>query len=382
MKKKRIIESGKDSFYVKGKNIPKGCQLCLEGKKTVLFLNGMCQNPPHCFWYCPISEERKNKEFSFANEIQLTSKEDLLKEIKMSRSTGMSVTGGDPLFAPNLDKTLEYIDYVKQKKGKKFHVHLYTNGLNFNESIAQELANAGLDEIRFNPPRDSWNVIKYALNKGMKVGAEVPAIPTDENVKEIKDLIFYLDEIGADFININEFEYCMPNSQNLKDRGFSLVKGTIASVENSKDLALELIKEVKDRVNLMIHLCTVSTKDFWQLSKRYTRRARSIKKPFEEITNEGLLMYASIEGNQDNLKIIKNYLISNMKIPQDLLELSLTEIKFPIDVALNDTFNTFIRENSLSINILETTPFLEIIYRQITEKIPIDVFKEELEINL
>lgn len=382
MRKKRIIESGKDSFYLKGKSIPKGCRLCLEGKKTVLFLNGMCQNPSHCFWYCPISEERKNKEFSFANEILLTSKEDLLQEIITSRSTGMSITGGDPLFPPNLDKTLEYIYYVKQEKGKRFHVHLYTNGLNFNETIAQKLADSGLDEIRFNPPKINWDIIKHALNKGMKVGAEVPAIPRDENIKELKDLIFYLDEIGADFININEFEYCMPNSKNLKDRGFSLIKGTIASVDNSKDLALELIKEVKDRVNIMIHLCTVHTKDFWQLSKRYTRRAESIKKPFEEITTEGLLMYASIEGKQDNIKLVKSFLLSNINLPQNLFEESLTEIKFPIDVALNETFNTFVRENRLLINILETTPFLENKYRQITEKIPIDVFKDEFDINL
>lgn len=382
MRKKKIIESGKDSFYLKGKSIPKGCQLCLEGKKTVLFLNGVCQNPSHCFWYCPISEERKNKEFSFANEIQLTVKEDLLREINTSRSTGMSITGGDPLFLPNLNKTLDYIQYVKLKKGKKFHVHLYTNGLNFNESIAQELADAGLDEIRFNPPKTAWSIIKYALDKGMKVGAEVPAIPMDKNIKELKDLIFYLDEVGADFININEFEYCMPNSKNLKDRGFSLIKGTIASVENSKDLALELIKEVKDKIDLMIHLCTVRTKDFWQLSKRYSRRARSIKKSFEEITDEGLLMYASIEGNQDQITMVKNYFLSIMNLPQNLFEESQTKIKFPISIALNDNFNTFLGGNSLLINILETTPFLQDEYRQITEKIPIDVFKKEFEIKL
>ena len=50
----------------------------------------------------------------------------------------------------------------------------------------------------------------------MSVGAEVPVIPEKEYVKNLEELIFYLDEIGAEFINLNEFEYCSPNSQSLK----------------------------------------------------------------------------------------------------------------------------------------------------------------------
>ena len=376
MKKNKIVESKWESFYLKGRGIPKGCKLCLKGKKTVLFLNGLCQNPQHCYWYCPISEERKNKNLSFANEIPLITKLDLLQEINISRSSGISITGGDPLFGPNIKKTIDYIRYVKQKRGKKFHVHLYSN-----ESIAQKLADAGLDEIRFNPPREFWNVIKFALNKGMKVGAEVPAIPDENNIKELEEFIYFLDEIGADFININEFEYCMPNSEYLKERGYLLQNGSIASVENSKKIALDLIQKVADKVRLKIHLCSVLTKDFWQLSLRYNRRAKSIKRFFEEITEEGLLIYASVEGNEQILELIKNYFIVDMKLPQKLFEVRNNEVDFPINVALSDNFQEFALINNLKINITETTPFIENKYRQITEKTPIDVFKEELDIT-
>ncbi|MFW9949927.1 MAG: radical SAM protein, partial [Candidatus Thorarchaeota archaeon] len=101
--------------------------------------------------YCPISDERKGKNDSFADEIQINSKEDLIKEINKIDAKGMSITGGDPLFSFNLEKTLEYIKFVKNNKGKSFHIHLYTNGENFNETIASQLSQAGLDEIRFNP---------------------------------------------------------------------------------------------------------------------------------------------------------------------------------------------------------------------------------------
>jgi pyruvate formate-lyase activating enzyme-like uncharacterized protein len=379
--RRKIVESGRESYYIKGRGIPKGCKLCLQGKKTVLFLNGLCQNPQHCFWYCPISEERKNKNLSFANEIPLITKLDLLQEIRTSRSTGISITGGDPLFEPNVKKTIDYINFIKQKKGKRFHIHLYTNGLNFNENIAQKLASAGLDEIRFNPPREFWNSIKFALNKGMNIGAEVPAIPDESYIKELEDFIYFLDEIGADFININEFEYCMPNSEHLKERGYYLQNGSIASVRNSKKMALELIRRVEDKVQLKIHLCTVLTKDFWQLSERYNRRAKSIKKPFEEITEEGLLIFASVEGNQQALEFIKSHFISEMKLPQKLFEITNDEVNFPIDIALNNKFQEFALKHDLKIYIMETTPFMETKYRQITEKTPIDVFKEELGIK-
>jgi pyruvate formate-lyase activating enzyme-like uncharacterized protein len=381
VKKNKIVESKWESFYLKGRGIPKGCKLCLKGKKTVLFLNGLCQNPQHCYWYCPISEERKNKNLGFANEIPLITKLELLQEINTSRSSGISITGGDPLFGPNIKKTVDYIRYVKQKRGKRFHIHLYSNGLNFNENIAQKLADAGLDEIRFNPPREFWNNIKFALNKGMKVGAEVPAIPNELNIKELEELIYFLDEIGADFININEFEYCMPNSEYLKERGYLLQNGSIASVENSKKVALDLIQRVADKVRLKIHFCSVLTKDFWQLSMRYNRRAKSIKRIFEEITEEGLLIYASVEGNEQILELIKNYFIVDMKLPQKLFEVRNNEVDFSIDVALNDNFQEFAAINNLKINIIETTPFIESKYRQITEKTPIDVFKEEFEIT-
>ena len=379
--KKKIVGSKWESYYIKGRSIPKGCQLCLQGKKTVLFINGLCQNPQHCYWYCPISEERKNKDQSFVNEIPIINKLDLLKEINTSRSNGIGITGGDPLYEPNVKRTIEYIEYLKQKKGKRFHIHLYTNGLNFNENIAQKLANAGLDEIRFNPPRKFWNNIKFALNKGMQVGAEVPAIPDVFNIKELEDFIYFLDKIGADFININEFEYCMPNSEYLKERGYFLQNGTIASVKNSKDYALDLIKRVTDKVHLKIHLCTVLTKDFWQLSLRYNRRAKSIKKPFEEITEEGLLIFASVEGNDQMLELIKNYFLTDIELSQKLFEVRNYEINFPIEVALNSDFQKFALQHNLKINIIETTPFIERKYRQITEKTPIDVFKEELGIK-
>jgi len=376
-----ILESKAQTFYVKKEGIPKGCQQCLKGTKAVLFLNGICQNPKHCWWYCPISEKRKGKKDTYINEIQISSKEQILLELKAINAKGMSITGGDPLYEPNLKKTLEYIKFIKEIKGKKFHIHLYTNGLNFSKEIAVKLARAGLDEIRFNPSKENWSVIKYALNEGMSVGAEVPVIPEEEYIENLKKFIFYLNKIGADFINLNEFEYSLPNSQNLKDRNFKLEAGTIASVKNSKECAMKLMRDIVPKVPIQIHFCTIIAKDYWQLRERYLRRAKTIKLPYEDITKEGLLLYALIEGEKKNIDEFCNLLLNELKIPQNFISYEATTIKLPLKFAMEDVFVDLLIQHKLQGYIIEITPFREDKYQQITEITPITLFKEEMGLN-
>ncbi len=376
-----IAESKAQTFYIKKRGISKGCQQCLKGTKAVLFLNGICQNPRHCWWYCPISEKRKGKNDTYINEIQISSKEQILHEINTINAKGMSITGGDPLFEPNLKKTLEFLKYVKENKGSKFHIHLYTNGLNFNEDIAVKLARAGLDEIRFNPSKENWSVIKFALSKGMTVGAEVPVIPEVEYINDLKNLIIYLNKIGADFVNLNEFEYCLPNSQNLKERNFKLETGTIASVKNSKEIAIKLIKDIAPKVSIKIHFCTISAKDYWQLKERYLRRAKKIKLPYEQITSDGLLIYGQIEGEKIAIKEFYTVLSNEINIPEEFLSLEEASIKLPITFALEEILINLLIQNNLKGYVIEMTPFREVLYQQITEKTPIKLFKEEMGIN-
>ena len=381
MREPVIAESRAHTFYIKKRGISKGCKQCLKGTKAVLFLNGTCQNPKQCWWYCPISEKRKGKNDSYINEIQISSKEQILHEINTINAKGMSITGGDPLFEPNLKKTLEILKYVKENKGSKFHIHLYTNGLNFNEKIAVKLARAGLDEIRFNPSKENWSVIKFALSKGMTVGAEVPVIPEVAYVNNLKNLIFYLDKIGADFVNLNEFEYCLPNSQNLKERNFELEVGTIASVKNSEEIAIKLIKDIAPKVSIKIHFCTIRAKDYWQLKERYLRRAKKIKLPYEQITSDGLLIYGQIEGEKMDIEELYTVLSNEINIPEKFLSLEGTNIKLPITFALKEALINLLIQNNLKGFIIEMTPFREVEYKQITEKTPIKVFKEEMGIS-
>lgn len=381
MKKAKVVESKENNLYIKGRGLPKGCKLCLKGQKAVLFLNGICQKPDHCSWYCPISTERRDKNSTYANEIEITSKEGLLEEVNKVDAKGMSITGGDPLSELNLEKTLDYIEYIKIQKGNKFHVHLYTNGINFNNSIASKLALAGLDEIRFHPPKENWSNIELALNKGMVVGVEVPVIPNKEKIKELQEFIIYLNGIKVDFINLNEFEYCFPNSESLKSRGYQLKKNSIASVVNSHEVAIDLMKELSTKVSIIMHFCPIRSKDHYQLKNRYLRRAKNIKLPFEVITEEGLLMFAQIEGNKDDLDKFSNILLTKMKIQKNLILFNGKDIKLPLYISIDNQIISLFERFQLKGYIVEMTPFRRQKYQQITEKTPIKLFKEEFGLN-
>ena len=376
--KKVIIEKIKEgNRIIKGRGLPKGCILCLKGQKTVLFLSGTCQNPDNCYWYCPLSKERKDKEETFANEIKISSKKELLEEINKTEAKGMSITGGEPLSDKNLEKTLEYIRFVKTKIGNKFHVHLYTNSISFNKSIAEKLALAGLDEIRFHPSRENLQKIKFALNLGLDIGAEVPVIPNKEKIEDIKKLIVFLDDIGADFINLNEFEYCFPNSSSLKNRGFQLKKGTIASVVKSKEVAINLLRDLSTQVSIKMHFCPIHSKDYYQLKMRYLRRAKNIKLPYEVITEEGLLVYGQVEGNLEDLNRFKEKITSKLKIKENVNEILRFLSTYPYYYIIDNQIISLYESYQLKGYVIEMIPFRKKKYQQITEKTPTKLFKKE-----
>jgi len=357
-----------ESYYVRG--IPDGCKFCIKGQKVVLFLNGLCSNPLHCKWYCPLSLERKNKNTTYADEIEVKIKADLLLEINFVKAKGISITGGEPLDPRNFNKTKEFITFLRREMGSDFHIHLYTNGIDFNEHLAQKIALAGLDEIRFHPSKENWTNIKFALNKGMSVGAEVPVIPDKKNLKILKEFIFYLDKINCDFINLNELEMCFPNSKSIKSKGFYLKKGTIASVKNSEESALKLIEKISKKTFLKIHYCPIILKDHHQLKNRYKRRARSIRYPYEVVNGVGLLVFAQIEGKEKSLKDFYTNFLSKLNLSEKLISVRDSKIFLPWFIPIHQKFIEKLNYYNLKCFIIEGTPFRGK-YFQITEKTPI-----------
>lgn len=301
-----------------------GCKICQIGAKMVLFVTGLCNK--NCF-YCPISTEKKNKDVVFANEVRVKSDQDIIEEARSMDALGTGITGGEPLL--KLNRVLHYINLLKSEFGEKHHVHLYT-AIAPNKTTLELLSKAGLDEIRFNPPieatgrRVGWNNINNTKFKKSiqiakqlipEVGIEIPSI---HPIPEIIKLIIQMDI----FLNLNELEYSDTNSLQLKNKGFKLKNEFSNAVSGSEDIAKEIINTYRS-LNLkpypLIHFCSSRYKDAVQLRERLKRKAKNFAKSFMEITDDGTIIYGTIENNLANNNLDKGIkLLHRLGVPEDM----------------------------------------------------------------
>ena len=153
--------------------------------------------------------------------------------------------------------------------------------------------------------------------------------------------------------------------------------GSLASVVNSQQAALDLIKDLNKKIGIKMHFCSTTAKDYFQLKNRYLRRAKNIRLPFEVITEEGLLVYAQLEGNKEDLEKFYCNLVSEMKMDEKLVLYNGENIKLPFYTSINSQFVSLLENYRLKGYIVEMIPFRIVKYQQITEKTPIKLFKKE-----
>ena len=296
---------------------PKGCQLCSLGGKLVLFVTGKCDS--NCY-YCPLTKERR-KDITFANEQKINTITEAIEEAKMISALGAGITGGEPSLT--LDRTISYLSALKNEFGVSFHCHLYTSKALTMEQLG-ELNNSGLDEIRFHPIRLELSTLMKETLRNAKtldwsVGIEIPVIPDKEEL--ISKIIDYSIETNLDFINLNELEITEENLEILGKMGYHSKNNVSVAVNGSDRLAFKILKRYK-RAPIDIHFCSSGYKDGVQLKNRFLRRAKNFAKPFDEITNEGLLIRARVlVRNENKISEIFNRLIQDYDIDQKLLEI-------------------------------------------------------------
>ena len=278
------------SFY---NYLPEGCSLCYKGAKMVLFITGICGR--NCF-YCPVSYERREKDAVFANERRVMKDEDIIEEALSMDALGASITGGEPLL--KFERVLHYIRLLKKKFGKSFHIHLYTS-IAPGKDLLVSLRESGLDEIRFHPPTDMWKNIQKtrygesiinAHKLGFSTGIEIPSIKSD-----LGEILSLLEEVDG-YLNLNELEFSETNANELEKRGYVPENDISMAVLESKDFA----GTVKGK---NIHFCSSVFKDAVQLRERFKRIAKKSARDFDEITDDGTLVYGVIDG--DGLSFLK-----------------------------------------------------------------------------
>ena len=260
--------------------LSKGCRQCHKGAKMVLFITGLCDK--EC-WYCPISYERKNKDRTFANDRLVEKPEDVLEEARNMSALGTGITGGEALL--ETDRVIFFADLLKSEFGDEHHIHLYTGTAPSKERLTR--LKGLVDEIRFHPPHELWEnildtdyirAIKNAKELGMEVTIEVPSLPGLEHLIPVLPLL--------DYLNINELEWSETNAAAMRERGLSLEDDYHNAVPGAKEWARELL-EADDKV----HWCSSTFKDSVQLRERLKRIAENTARPFEEVTEDGTVVY-------------------------------------------------------------------------------------------
>jgi len=273
----------------KSGELAEGCKLCVEGKKLVLFVTGKCTNK--C-WYCPVNEEKFGKDVVYANEWKIENPEDpkeLIKEAELTDAKGAGITGGDPLCA--VDRTVKYIQMLKKRFGKEFHIHLYTPLKLVTKETLQKLYDAGLDEIRFHPDVTDdklWSRLELANEFDWDVGIEIPAVPQYQ--EETKKLIDFI-EGKVKFLNLNELERSdtVASHYKMDEMGFKQKDELSYGIVGSEEMALRVLDYAESK-GIPTHYCTAKLKDAVQLQSRIKRRAENVAYPFDKKTEEGLLI--------------------------------------------------------------------------------------------
>jgi len=324
----KVIEG--DSLLVG--QLPRGCELCTIGSKMVLFVTGLCDSS--CY-YCPLSGDKSGKDVVFADEMPVTDDSDILFETQAIRGEGAGVSGGDPLC--NIERTLKYLRLLKEEFGSGFHLHLYTSQTDVSQDVLNRLSEAGLDEIRFHPQTNDWSGIQRAVDMGMLVGLEVPAIPGKE--EELKKVAMRAEKMGVSFLNINELEASETNFDQFVSMGFRLTNLESASIEGSASTAREVLEWSQEGLqNLSVHFCSARFKDAVQMRRRLERRLKHTARSFEERDEDDPLLILGIiravHGKRletEHLTAIHTILQNQFDVPTDLMNID--EQRMRIEIA-------------------------------------------------
>ncbi|QZA87432.1 radical SAM protein [Salinarchaeum sp. IM2453] len=331
--------------------ISEGCRQCAKGGKLVLFVSGTCERRD-CF-YCPLSETRKDTDTVYANERPVSHDADVIEEAEKMDALGSSITGGEPLEV--LDRTCHYIDLLKTEFGGDHHIHLYT-AVPGDKDTFKRLSSAGLDEIRFHPPYAMWGNLHGteweqrlydARDAGLDPAFEIPGIRPEQ------EFIEFIEEGAADFCNINEFEMTEGNHERMRSAGFERDLDHISAVNSPTEKILEEMGSHEK-----VYFCTAQFKDAAQHRERLKRTAENVRRPFDEITDDGTLVYGvtSVDPDQfDDLGVPDEY----YSIKSDHIELAwwlLEEMIENGDIASGEVIEQY---PTIDQTIVERTPLAQ-----------------------
>lgn len=268
-RKGAVVENNYGSIHAGW--ISPSCVACRTGVGTETFLTST-QCPRNCF-FC---FNPNQADYAY----YLDHVHDMAAELQERydagvRHTDLAVTGGEPLLHRR-----ELMGFL-QRAGElcpRARKRLYTSGAGLDEAYARELAEAGLDEVRFSVKLDDKSgaigktIERIELCTGIfpDVMVEMPVMP--DRVDETRELMMRLDKAGCRGINLLELCFPFHNADEFARRDYKLkarpyrvlydywYSGGLP-IAGSEQACLDLLDWAIDSdVSMGVHYCSLENK--------------------------------------------------------------------------------------------------------------------------
>jgi uncharacterized protein len=275
------------------KELSPGCRLCGEGSWSCLFINNLCN--AKCF-FCPARQDIADEPGT--STLTFSSPEDYADYLEEFNFTGASISGGEPLLT--FDKTVSFVKAIKERLGKRIYLWLYTNGTLATEEKLSILADAGLNEIRFNITATGYDLTKAKMAARImeNVTVEIPAIPEDMEIMKVK--IREMADTGISFLNLHQIRCTKHNWKQLAERGYTFLHGPQIGILESELTALKLLRyAVAEDIYLGVNYCSLIYRHRFQARSSRARWAPLMARPFEAVTKAGMIRMLRMDGQPE-----------------------------------------------------------------------------------
>ncbi len=266
-------------FY---RQLSPGCAICGEGQWSCLFITNRCNAA--CF-YCPASQT--TDEIPSTQGLNFEHPETYAEYVRYMGFRGVSFSGGEPLLY--FDRTLAYLKAVRKTASAEIYTWMYTNGLLAEKDKLHQLADAGLNEIRFDIGATGFNLERVKQAQGIipTLTIEIPAVPEEKD--RLIALLPAMAEAGVSHLNLHQLRMTAHNAPKLLKRNYTLIPAERPLVLESELAALEIIEAAQQlQLPLGVNYCSFHFKHRFQKAGFRTRLARQLL-PEATLTENGYL---------------------------------------------------------------------------------------------
>ncbi len=260
--------------------ISKGCRLCGEGEWSCLFISGMCN--ARCF-YCPSAQDTDDPPTT--QGVSFQNPGDYAFYLKEFGFRGSSFSGGEPLLVP--ERVLAFLRAVREKASGVEYIWMYTNGMLADRSLFKQLADEGLNEVRFDIGATGYSLDAIAKAKGVipVITVEIPAVP--EKTDTLKKLLPSMVKKGVTNLNLHQLRLTPYNAGRMLKHSYTYLHGEHPTVLESELAALELIRYVDESdLDIGVNYCAFQYKHRFQKAG-YRRKIAARAHPGKWITENG-----------------------------------------------------------------------------------------------